>query len=218
MTNIYSNIVTISESGTSGGGGLGLAINNYSVTYPCNVGTIVASGTVIYNNNPVPNVEVDVGFCSAFDFSKNQFTNYYTATTTESDGSFVVYIPTSTPPGGANCIVAMVQYNGLTAVAQNSVTIPNCGGGGGGSTYPACPEWYIENPDGTYMGIDMNSGTYSLSTSYTYLNNVQVYHQGSFYATAPLFKCSDGSWWVHFTPLNSVIVMYYHIIPGQCTP
>ena len=125
MTNVYSNVVTVSVSGTSGGGGLGLAISNYSVTYSCSLG-IVVSGVVIYNNNPVPNVMVEVGFCSQFDFSKNQFTGNYDAVGTASDGSFTDYIYTATPPGGSNCIVALVQYNGWTASVQKSVTIPTC--------------------------------------------------------------------------------------------
>jgi len=113
-------------SGSSGGGGRGLAISNYNVTYPCNLATIVVSGKVMYNNNPVPNVNVYVGFCSAFDFNKNQFTGNYYTIKTGSDGSFTVYVYTATPPGGANCIVAMAQYNNQTAVVQQSITIPKC--------------------------------------------------------------------------------------------
>jgi hypothetical protein len=81
-----------------------------------------------------------------------------------------------------------------------------------------CPDWYIENPDGTYMGIDINSGTFLLSIALTFLNNVKVYHQGNYYATAPLYKSADGKWWVHFTPPNQIIPAYYHIISGGCVP
>jgi hypothetical protein len=217
MARIYSNQITVSVQLSSGGGGGVLAINNYSVTYSCTANSIVASGIVIYNNNPVPNIEVDVGFCSAFDFNNNQFTGGYYRTTTKSDGSFVIYINTATPPGGANCIVAMVQYNNQTAVAQQTVTIPQCGGGGGGGGYPPCPEWYIQNPDGTYMGIDMNSGVLSIS-NLTFLNNVKVYHQGTYYTTAPLYVDQNGWWWVYFSPVYGTRTLYYHIISGQCTP
>jgi hypothetical protein len=129
MVKIYSNKIDIS---VSGGGGV-LAINNYSVTYSCTANSIVASGIVLYNNNPVPNIEVDVSFCSLFDFSKNQFTGGYDRITTNFDGSFIAYINTATPPGGANCIVAIVQYNGQIAVTKQTVTIPQCGGGGNGN-------------------------------------------------------------------------------------
>jgi hypothetical protein len=111
-------------SGSSGGGG-GLAINNFSVTYSCKYG-IVVSGTVTYNNNPVPNVEVDIGFCSAFDWTKIQFTGNYDAVGTDSNGSFRDYVFTTTPPGGSNCIVAMVKYNNLIAVVSQNITIPKC--------------------------------------------------------------------------------------------
>jgi hypothetical protein len=215
MARIYSNMIKISVSLPSGGV---LAINNYSVTYSCTANSIVASGTVIYNNNPVPNIEVDVGFCSAFDFNKKQFSAYWPVTT-KSDGSFVIYINTATPPGGANCIVVMAQYSGQTAIAQQTVTIPQCGGGGGGGGggYPPCPEWYIQNPDGTYMGIDINSGVLSIS-NLTFLNNVKVYHQGDYYTTAPLYVDQNGWWWVYFSPVYGTRTLYFHIISGQCTP
>jgi len=83
--------------------------------------------------------------------------------------------------------------------------------------YPACTEWYIQNPDNTYMSIDMNSGRLDIS-NYTLLNNVKVYHQGSYYTVAPLYKTQDGWWWVHFSPKYGTRPLYYHIISGQCTP
>jgi len=118
MAKVYSNRIYVSAFP-------GLMINNYKVEYSCNAMEIVASGVVTYNNNPVPNIRVDVGFCSYFDFNTNQFRANFT-TTTQSDGSFMIYIYTATPPGGGNCIVAMVQYNGQTAVAHQSITIPQC--------------------------------------------------------------------------------------------
>jgi hypothetical protein len=133
MAKIYSNTIKVS---ITTGSGVGLVINNYSVSYSCDQSAISVSGIVAYNNYPVPNIEVDIGFCSQFDFSKNQFTGSYYTATTKVDGSFIIYIKTNTPPGGANCIVAMTQYSGQTAVAQQTVTIPQCGGGGGG-TLPA---------------------------------------------------------------------------------
>ena len=79
-----------------------------------------------------------------------------------------------------------------------------------------CPDWYIQNSDGAYMGIDIKSGSYLFFL--TFINNVKVYHQGNYYTTAPLYKSADGKWWVFFTPPNQIIPAYYHIIPGGCVP
>jgi len=111
-----------------------LKFYNYEVSYLCNFSVLDVHAFVLYNNDPVPFVDVDVGFCSAFDFNNKQFTGEYTATKTGIDGSFVVDYKKDTLPllGSSICIVAMVQYKNQTAVAYKTITLPRC-------SYPTSP-------------------------------------------------------------------------------
>jgi len=138
MATITSNQVTVqvtaplpvtsptSPTSTTGSGTLG--IYNYNVSYTCSSpGMDYVSGIVVGSNGPVQqNVEVNVGFCSQFDFNTNQFTGTYITTTTAYDGTFLTALNTNTPSGGSDCIVAMVNHNNQTAVAQQSIIIPQC--------------------------------------------------------------------------------------------
>jgi len=116
--------VVSSTSGTAGGT---LGIYNYNLSYVCySPDTILVSGAVADSNGPVQNAEVDVGFCSQFDFNTNQFTGTYITTKTWYDGTFSTILNTNTPSGSTDCVVAMVNHNNQTAVAQQSITIPKC--------------------------------------------------------------------------------------------
>jgi hypothetical protein len=118
--------------GTSGTGGTstGLAIQNYSVTYDCSVRRILVTGTLVNSKGAVTGAYGNVGFCSNFDFNKNDFINptlTYSIATTDG-GNFKAYVMTGTPAGGQNCIVTRFQVGNDVAVAKANVTIPGCAG------------------------------------------------------------------------------------------
>jgi len=129
MANVYSNVITVSESPGSGGGvgSQKLSIYDYNVAYYCySPGTVTVSGSVANSYGPVQNANVYIGLCSQFNLNTNQFTGAYITTQTAYDGTFLTELNTDAPPGSSVCVVAMVNYNNQTAVAQQSIIIPQC--------------------------------------------------------------------------------------------
>ena len=126
---IYSNKlnITVNSSSTSN-----LEISNFNASVLCQPGPvenshmISVSGTVLYNGKPLPYVTVNFGFCSAFDPTTQTFSANWT-TNTGYNGTFSsTSMYTATPPGGGNCIVAQVSYNGMNAYKEVNVTVPWC--------------------------------------------------------------------------------------------
>jgi hypothetical protein len=127
MATIYSNKISVQVMGNQPN----LEIANYNVSVICpSYGgghNISVSGTVLYNGNPVPNVTVKIGFCSAYDPTTHSFSAWIEAIT-DGNGKFssTDYLFTATPPGGQNCIASLVYYNDMYADKMMTVTIPSC--------------------------------------------------------------------------------------------
>jgi hypothetical protein len=134
--NLQGNMsITIYLTAVGGGGGGGgnqpnLEIANYNVSILCpfvgNGHLIDVSGTVLYNGNPLPNVTVYIGFCSAYDPTTHMF-SYSIKIKTDGNGNFSsTDLFTQTSPGGVNCVAAVVSYNNVYAYKDMSVTVPWC--------------------------------------------------------------------------------------------
>jgi hypothetical protein len=134
----YSNklAVNVTSSGGGGGGGGGdqpnLEITDYNVSILCpsfgGYHQIEVTGTVLYNGKPLPHVTVYIGFCSAYDPTTHTLVNGLPLETDE-NGKFrptKLSIATHTPPGGQNCIIALVYYNNMYATATATATVPSC--------------------------------------------------------------------------------------------
>jgi len=82
------------------------------------------------------------------------------------------------------------------------------------ANYPSCPQWYIKNPDGTYMGLEFVN---DIDHYVTPLNEVEIYFNGKYYSKVMLQRdIVTGAWYVPIRKVNSTY--WYHVIPGQCTP
>ncbi len=124
---IYSNKLSVQATGNQTNY---LEIADYKVSVICpsvnNSHLISVSGTVLYNGKPLPNVTVNIGFCSFYNPTTHTFSANFSVNT-DGNGKFNLSgITTVTPPGGGNCIVAMVYYNNMYADKEMSVTIPSC--------------------------------------------------------------------------------------------
>jgi uncharacterized GH25 family protein len=128
---VYSNKLSVNVNSNTVSN-TGLEITNYKVSVLCQPGPVVnshqisVSGTVLYNGNPVPNVPVYFGFCSYYDPITHVLSSHW-ATQTDQNGNFssnAMY--TETPPGGGNCVVAVVYYNNMYADKEMNVTVPWC--------------------------------------------------------------------------------------------
>ncbi|MEM1724344.1 MAG: hypothetical protein QXW71_01000 [Thermoplasmata archaeon] len=93
-----------------------LTISNYTLSWDTNAQSILAKGTVLYNNQPVSNNDVIGGFCS-------QYPSAITDTLTDNNGNFSFHVYTSSY-GGANCIFAQTSYKGYTATVKATIQIP----------------------------------------------------------------------------------------------
>jgi hypothetical protein len=129
MATIYSNKISIQVTGNQTNY---LEIANYKVSVLCESGPgvnshkISVSGTVLYNGKPLPNVTVNIGFCSAYNPTTHMFSASWSIKT-DGNGNFSsTDMYTQTPPGGGNCVVAQVFYNNMYAYKEMSVTIPWC--------------------------------------------------------------------------------------------
>jgi len=83
-----------------------------------------------------------------------------------------------------------------------------------GGTSGTCSEYYIKNPDGTYMSLEP---TTSWPNNLVYMNMVNVYHNGDHLFDTPLYKDpSTNAWYVSFG--ISGVVNNFHVKPGTCNP
>ena len=82
------------------------------------------------------------------------------------------------------------------------------------ANYPSCPQWYIKNPDGTYMGLEFVN---DIDHYVTPLNEVEIYFNGKYYSKVMLQRdIVTGAWYVPIRKVNSTY--WYHVISRQCTP
>jgi len=83
-----------------------------------------------------------------------------------------------------------------------------------GGTSGTCSEYYIKNPDGTYMSLEPIT---SWPSNLVYMNMVKVYHNGGYLFDTPLYKDpSTNAWYVGFG-INGV-ANEFHVKPGTCNP
>ena len=77
-----------------------------------------------------------------------------------------------------------------------------------------CSEYYIKNPDGTYMSLEPIT---SWPTNLVYMNMVKVYHNGGYLFDTSLYKDpSTNAWYLSFS--ISGVVNRFHVKPGTCNP
>jgi len=106
----------------------------------------------------------------------------------------------------------------MTNVYSNVVTVSVSGtSGGGGGGYPQCPDWFIMNPDGTFMGLELITNLDSTSPILP-VNNVDIYYKGNYYSTQMLYKNANTNAWYVDIPVQNTGFRWYHVISGQCTP
>ncbi len=126
---VYSNKLSVNVNSNTVSN-TGLEITNYNVSVKCpgidGSHTIRVRGTVLYNGKPVPSVPVDIGFCSNYDPTTHTLSTYSSVLTDLNGNFYLNNLMTSTPPGGGNCIVAVVSYNNMYADKEKNVTIPLC--------------------------------------------------------------------------------------------
>jgi hypothetical protein len=121
---IYSNKLSVQAMGNQPN----LEIANFNVYLTCtsNGHNITVNGTVLYNGKPLPNVTVNIGFCSAYNPTTHMFSASWSTKTNEIGNFGLSGMFTQTPPGGQNCIAAVVYFNNMYADKMMTVTIPPC--------------------------------------------------------------------------------------------
>jgi hypothetical protein len=81
--------------------------------------------------------------------------------------------------------------------------------------YPSCPEWYIKNLEGICRGLEPTE--INIPSSYIAYGEVDVYHNGEYYTTTPLYINTITNLW--YVTLNiSGKEQWFLVMPGQCIP